>query len=321
MLGFTARVLQKRRAADLLPPDAIIGSSVHPLAAWAGAKWADRLGVPFIFEVRDLWPQTLVELGRISSRGFAAKALYRLEKTLYQRAKRILVLLPHATEYIAGIGITTGKIHYLPNGVDLEDFPFFPVSSCSKPFQLMYFGAHGQVNDLFQLLQAISIIKERGLSDTVSLRLVGDGPLKSALQDQSKRLQLNNVTFEPPVPKKNIPLLASEADGFVLTSRNLPNLYRYGISANKLFDYMAAGRPVVISLNAGNNPVLEADAGFTVPPEDPIALADAILKLTSLPLGQRIQMGRNARSFVEKEHDFSVLAERLSTILSEVIRR
>lgn len=320
MIAFTARAIQKRHVMDLPRPDAIIGSSVHPLAAWAGAKWADRLGVPFIFEVRDLWPQTLVDMGRLSSGGIMARSLYRLEKILYKRADRIVVLLPRASEYIERLGIQSDKVVCIPNGVDLADFPEIPLPKERNIFELMYFGAHGNANNLANLLNAMMILRRRGASKTLRLRLIGDGPLKVELQAQARKNNFDNVFFEPPVSKERIPSLAAEADGFVLTWCNLPGIYRFGISPNKLFDYMAAGRPIVIALDAANNPVEEAGAGITVHPEDPESLADAIEKITRSTYQERVEYGKNARRYVEVNHDFPILARKLSLTLDSVCR-
>lgn len=320
MLDFTTKVIQKRYVIDLPRPDVIIGSSVHPFAAWAGANWADRFHVPFIFEVRDLWPQTLVDMGRLSSGGIIARSLYRLEKMLYKRADRIVVLFPRASEYIEQLGIQPDKVVYIPNGVDLADFPEIPPPFERDVFNLMYFGAHGNANDLANLLNAVVILRKRGTYNKLRLRLIGEGPLKAELQAQAKVNNLDNVFFEPPVSKERIPSLAAEADGFVITWCNLPGIYRFGISPNKLFDYLAAGRPIVIALDAANNPVEEAGAGITVPPEDPESLADAIEKMTLSTYQKRLEYGKNARQYVEMYHDFPILAKKLSITLDALCR-
>ncbi len=152
----------------------------------------------------------------------------------------------------------------------------------------------------------------------VRLRLIGDGPLKPALMAQARQLNLSNVLFENPVSKTQIPLLASEADAFVICVKDLPHLYKYGISMNKLFDYLAASRPIIICSAAVNDPVHDAKAGFTVEPENSNELAEAINKLVSLSQEERIAMGEAGRAYVEKHHSFSSLAAKFAEVFRQV---
>lgn len=320
MLDYTRAVLRRGALSGLEAPDVIIGSSVHPLAAWAGRRLARRHRVPFVFEVRDLWPQTLIDMGRISHGHPAAVALRWLEKSLYRSAARIIVLLPRAGDYIEPLGIEPEKIVWIPNGVALDRFPANPPKVPSENFTLMYFGAHGEANGLDNLLEAMRLLSEVHGRHDIVLRLIGDGPLKPSLQASARSMGLANVRFEDPVPKARIPAIAAEADAFVICVRNLPKLYRYGISMNKLYDYLAAGRPTIISVSAANNPVAEADAGITVPPEDPQALAAAIVEMASLPKVRLEEMGQAGRRHVDENFDMGRLAARLASVLDDCLR-
>ncbi|WP_439686867.1 Glycosyltransferase [Cupriavidus oxalaticus] len=328
MLAYTWRILRRDTTRELTPPDVVIGSSVHPFAAAAGALLARRFGVPFVFEVRDLWPQTLVDMGRLRERDFLTWALRRLESWLYRRAERIVVLLPRAWEYITPLGIPRERIVWIPNGVDLSLFPSPSASPSPSPrasqtgtpspgFTLMYFGAHGQANGLDNLLQAMKRVQDHPHGGHIMLRMVGDGRLKPALIEQAAQLGLRNVRFEPPVPKTGIPAVAAQADAFVIAVRDLPRLYRYGISMNKLFDYLASARPIIIASDAANNPVADSAAGLTVGAEQPEALAEAILRLAAMPAEARERMGRAGRDYVERHHSFQHLAQRLAAVLDD----
>lgn len=321
MLAYTVRVLLPRYTRELPRPDAIIGSSVHPFAALAGAILARRHRVPFLFEVRDLWPQTLIDMGRLRERSLMTWLLRRLERWLYQRATRIVVLLPRAIDYIAPLGIAENRVVWIPNGVDLSLFPTIAPrsSSAGDPFVLMYFGAHGQANGLDNILQAMKRVAERTRPGTVHLRMIGDGPLKPGLMKLAEQLGLSSVFFEPPVPKNAIPSLALQADAFIIAVLDLPRLYRYGISMNKIFDYLAAARPIIIASGAANNPVADAGAGITVQPDDPRAIAEAILRLAETPSSDRQAMGLAGRAYVEKFYSYSMLAKRLGNILDEIV--
>lgn len=320
MLVYTREVLKKSTTLELHIPDIIVGSSVHPFAVLAASLLASRFNVPFIFEVRDLWPQTLIDMGRLKKHSILAFVLKKMELWLYHRASCIVVLLPHADEYIVPLGIPRSRIVWIPNGVDMTLFPSYNklIQKKSEEFILMYFGALGYANGLEDILSAMKLVQDIQDRPKIILRLIGDGPLKKNLMELAKELSLTNVIFEPPVKKSQIPFLAKEADAFVIAVLNLPGLYRYGISMNKLFDYLAAGRPIIISSDAANNPVAEANAGITVNSANPAYLADAILKITKMSACEREQMGRNGRFYAETNHSFEKLSFKFAEVLDDV---
>lgn len=318
MLVYAARVLLPGTTKGLERPDVIIGSSVHPFAAWSGALLARRFRVPFIFEVRDLWPQTLVDLGRLREGSLVTKALRRLEKWLYKRADRIVVLLPRAADYIVPLGIPERKIVWVPNGVELDGYPEPAQPEERDTFTLMYFGAHGHANGLDCVLRAMAELQKQPDMSHVRLRLIGDGPLKPSLAELAAELAIRNVEFAPPVPKREIPGIAAEADAFVFNLIDAP-VFRFGISSNKLYDFLAGARPIIFCSGSSNNPVEEAQAGITVLPGDPSALAQAISALAAMTTSQRAKMGRAGRSYVEKNHGFNALASRLAATLDDVV--
>jgi glycosyltransferase involved in cell wall biosynthesis len=316
MLAFTRSVLKRKSTSSLPRPDVVIGSSVHPFAALAGALLARRFKVPFVLEIRDLWPQTLIDMGRLREKSLLAYLLRRLELWLYRRASKIIVLLPRAWEYIVPLGISKDRVVWIPNGVDLGLFPASSAPQASEAFTLMYFGAHGQANGLDVVLKAMHQLQQMPEAKNIRLRLIGDGPLKPRLIDMAEQLELSNVSFEPAVAKSQIPRLASQADAFVIAVLDLPGLYKYGISMNKLFDYMAAMRPVIMASAAANNPIAEANAGLSVKPGDPLALAGAIVQMACLSSEERQQMGNAGRRYVEQNHSFQILAKRLADVLN-----
>ncbi len=319
MLTYTFRVLLKDTTSSLPKPDVVVGSSVHPFAALAGAWLARRYRLPFVFEVRDLWPQTLIEMGRLKEKSLVTWALRKLELWLYHKAVRIIVLLPKAWKYIVPLGISHDKLVWIPNGVD---FSLFPKPSPAKPtdkFTLMYFGSHGSANGLDNVLRAMRELQWIPNWGHIHLRLIGDGPLKPKLVEMAHEWGLKNVTFEAPVAKSQIPEIAAQADAFVIAVLDLPGLYKFGISMNKLFEYMAAMRPVIIASDASNNPIADAKAGLTVPPGQPEALAKAILEVAALSSEARHCMGKAGREYVEHNHRFDLLAKRLADTLDAAV--
>lgn len=184
----------------------------------------------------------------------------------------------------------------------------------------MYFGAHGQANGLDNVLRAMKHVGERADGRHIRLRIIGDGPLKPSLVAQASEMGLTNVSFQPPVPKSQIPALAAQADAFVFNLIDAP-VFKYGISSNKLFDFMAAERPVVFSCDSTNNPVNDAESGLTVNAGQPETLANAICEIAATPLAERQRMGRAGREYVEQNHGFEQLAGRLAAVLDEVCAR
>ena len=319
MIDYTRAVLDPANLAELPRPDVIIGSSVHPLAAWAGRRLARRYKVPFIFEVRDLWPQTLIDMGRLSKRHPAAIALRFLETSLYRSAARIITLLPLAHEYIEPLGISRSRIVWIPNGVDVAEFPVTPAKFDRGTLKLGYLGSFGQANSLDTLIQAMGILNNKSAHHKVLLEMYGIGPEKDELISLARRIAPSNVQIRPAVSKAHIPEMCANQDAFVICVRDLKGLYRFGISMNKIFDYMAAGRPTIIAVDAANNPVAEAGAGITVPPEDPAALADAIVEMAETSPEQREAMGRAGRRYVEENHGMDILARRLAETLDAAL--
>lgn len=296
-------------------PDVIIGSSVHSFAVVSAYILSNIKKSHFFFEVRDLWPQTLIDMGALSEKSSVTWGLRKLEKFLYKKAEKIITLLPYADQYIINLGISKEKIVWIPNGVDLSRYENIKKYNgrISNQFTILYLGAHGKANALDVILDAASILQDKGL-DNIKFVFIGDGPEKKSLIEYSESKGLKNVEFRDAVPKNEIYKVMGEADAYVFNLEAL-SLWKYGISSNKLFDYLASGRPILFSGNSANNPVEEAKAGITVPPRNPSALAEAIIKLFSLPKEERIKMGENGWEYIRKNHDIKILAERLERLL------
>jgi glycosyltransferase involved in cell wall biosynthesis len=174
-----------------------------------------------------------------------------------------------------------------------------------------YAGTHGVANALDTFLDAAGLMK----GEDVVFALVGSGPDKAALQQRAMASGLENVRFVDPVRKEQIPALLQWFDVAYIGLQRQP-LFRFGIAPNKLMDYMMAGRPVLMAIDAGNDPVSEAGCGLTVKPEDPRAVAEGIRSLLKLSEDERKAMGRRGRMFVMANHTYPVLAKRFLEIMS-----
>ncbi|WP_336056014.1 glycosyltransferase family 4 protein [Nitratireductor sp. CH_MIT9313-5] len=320
ILVFTWRVWPSNNLSLLYPPDIVVGSSVHPFAAWAALRLARKHRVPFVFEVRDLWPQALIDMGRINANSIAAIAMRMMEKHLYRAASKIVVCWPNAGDYIHDLGIPRDKVVWISNGVDLGEWQDRAPASDGSLFTLMYFGAHGGANGLENVIRAMRLVEAHPKGENIWLRLIGNGPQKPALRRLAEELGLAKVSFEDPVPKQAIPALAAQADAFIFNLIDAP-MFKYGISPRKLFDFMAARRPVIFCCRAANNPIDECAGGVTVAPDDPEALAHAILAISALPPSERAEMGLAARQHVEASYSYGVLAQKLAETLNKALHR
>jgi len=311
--------IKANQVAGLGKPQFVIGSSVHPLAGLAAWRVARRFGAHFVFEVRDLWPQTLIDMGKLKKRGPIAIALRRLEGFLYKRAERIISVLPGAVDYIKAFGVDADKVVWISNGVDLGAYSAAGPLVEKDWFELMYLGSLGEANAIEVLLDAMRQVNDK--DPRVVLRLVGTGPREDALKRQAENLGLLGTTvhFEGAVPRSEVAGIAREADAFVITVKDVPGLYRYGISMNKIFDYMAAGKPTVIAVEAFNNPIAESNGGITVPPDDSERLANAILSISKMAPNELERMGTLAKDHVARFYSYEYLAGRLEDTLCAIM--
>lgn len=319
MVAFAARLVKRKVRMQLQRPDVIIGSSPQPFAAWAALSLSEYYRIPFIMEVRDLWPQTLIDLGSSRYHPFIL-FLSWLERHLYKKAARIIAVMPRAADYVSGLNIPTERVVWIPNGIDVSLVPQ-PTLNLEKRshFVVMYAGTHGLSNGLDTVLEAARILYLE-MGDQIAFRLIGDGPQKARLREKSEQEGIPNVTFEDPVPKTDIYRSLLDADAFVLPLKGA-DVFKYGINCNKMYDYLISARPVIFAVQAANNPVDEARAGFSVPPEDPVAMANAIKKLVAMPQSERFEMGLRGRKYVEKHHDIAILTDKLERLLYEVVNK
>ncbi len=298
-------------------PDVVIGVSVHPLAALSGWVLSRLRGARFFFEVTDLWPETLIEFGMLPADSLRARSMHRLERFLFRRSERIIMLWRNTDEYVESQGVSKDRIVWIPHGVELsryEDLEPYD-GAAGKPFRIVFLGGFVSANSLETIIDAAVELKKRGRDD-VRLLLIGSGQDREAIINRARSLNLDNVEFPPAVPKAKISMAMAQADAFIYGLRDIP-LYRYGISLNKLTDYLAAGRPIVFFGRSSYDPVAEAKAGFSVPPGDPPAIADAIEKLIDLSPAERKAMGGRGREYLMDNHNIPSLADRFLGILQK----
>lgn len=287
------------------------------LTAWALARLK---GAPLLFEVRDLWPAFAVAVG-VLKQPLLIRIAEGMERFLYRHANQVMVNSPGFIEHVEARG--AGQVALIPNGADVAMFDpqddgeaFRRAHDLVGKFVALYAGAHGMSNDLGVLLQAAALLRDR---PRIALVLLGDGKEKAFLMTKAAKLGLGNVHFLPPVAKNEMGAALAGADACIAILKPV-ELYKT-VYPNKVFDYMAAGRPVILAIDGVvREVVLKAEAGIPVKPGDPQALASAISELADDP-SRRRAMGHNGRRYVEKHFDRPVVAAQLARLMENMVNK
>lgn len=302
-----------RRSIDAFKPDVVIASSTYTWDNWPAAWYARRHGARYVYELHDVWPLSPMELGGMSRWHPFIWTLQKAEDFACQRADRVISLLPAAREHLVEHGLRADRFACVPNGIvpdewiDRQPVPVGHVDAIrafgkGRRCLVGYVGGHGLSNALDTLIEAAA---DPRLKD-VGVVCVGKGPEKARLAEKA-RASGASILFLDPVSRRSVPALLSLFDGLFIGWTRSP-LYRFGISPNKLYEYMMAGVPIVHAVEAANDPVKEADCGFSVAPEDVGALCDGILGLAGLTAAERLLMGERGRRFVTAHHLIDALA-------------
>jgi glycosyltransferase involved in cell wall biosynthesis len=294
--------------------DLVWGTSPPIFQALSALSIAKIKRVPFVLEVRDLWPDFAIAVGVLRNR-FLISASRKMERFLYTRANKVIVNSPGYNQHVKQNG---GKaVEVVPNGADAAMFnpdsagtAFRQAHGLEDRFVVLYAGAHGLSNDLDVVLDTAQILKD---IDDIKIVLLGDGKEKPKLEARAAELKLSNLIFVPPISKEKVSDALAAANACIAILKPTPFLAT--VYPNKVFDYMAAGRPVLLAIDGVIRKLIEgAKAGVFVEPGDPEALAKAILELAEHPQEVRA-MGKAGREIVEKLFDRTMLANQMEEIL------
>ena len=285
------------------------------ITAWALSRLKR---ISFLFEVRDLWPAFAISVGVLKN-GILIRASEWLERFLYREADRVMVNSPGYVEHVRDLGAK--RVELVPNGADSGMFDpanqgesFNESHSLKDKFVALYAGAHGMSNDLDVVLDAAKILQDE---EKIQIVLLGDGKEKANLQVRAEEMGLRNVIFISSVPKSEMANALAATDVCIAILK--PIEWYKTTYPNKVFDYMAAGRPVVLAIDGVIRDVVEAaGCGIFAEPGDASALADAISQLAANPV-QSQEMGLAGRRYIEEHFDRAELAEQLSKILEEMV--
>ena len=310
-------------------PDVIIASSVHPLTMVAGIKSARRFGVPCICEVRDLWPESIIQFGGLSRDTVLMKTLFRGEQWIYENADRLIFTMEGGKDYIEdkGWSIGTGgvidlnKVYHINNGVNLE---LFDASRIENPytdddlddpnyFKFVYAGSIRKANNLERIVDAARYLPKES---RIKIIIFGDGDERSLLEKKCVQEGISNIVFKGKVEKRFIPSIVGRADANIL---NYPNhdIWKYGGSQNKVFEYLAAGKPILSTIDMGYDIIDGHNAGIVLKEQDPATIARAMEGLASMASDEYTAMGLRARN-VAQQYDFKVLTNKLIECIESV---
>jgi glycosyltransferase involved in cell wall biosynthesis len=314
---FAFKVLRARHLLNETP-DVILYSSPS-LIGFLSAEWlARRYKARLLFEVRDIWPKTLVQIGGMSERHPMVRFFQWIEDRAYRKADLVLSNLPGAIDHMKTRGVREEDFKWIPNGVSLPEMqgsevldPTVDAQIPKDKFVVGFTGTLAVVMSLHTLLDAAKLTLD---DPDIVYVIVGHGMEGERLKAKADRDGLTNVHFTGSVPKSQVQSVIARFDAcWIGWKESL--LYDYGVAANKLFDYFYAGRPVLHSYSGKYDPVEAYDAGISVPSENPEKLAEAVRKLKEMSLDQREEMGKNGREAVFARHDYAKLAMALETAI------
>ncbi|MBC1474443.1 glycosyltransferase family 4 protein [Listeria grandensis] len=281
-------------------------------------SWKSK--TPFVFEVRDLWPEAPYQLGYIQSR-FIYRILCYFESLIYKQATHIVALSPGMKNGVIAHGVTEKKISVIPNSADIELFDVASTGEIRLHFQLQdkfilaHVGSMGVINGLDYLIESARILDEQGREDIVIL-LTGDGGKRVELENMVASYGLKNVIFTGKIPKKDIPTLMADVDATIMSVKHHPILEM--ASPNKFFDSLAAGKPTLVNCEGWMKDMVEEyQSGLFVRPTKP---SDIVQAVDALKLDVENNFGKNAYRLAIEHFDRRKLAQKLEHVLKEAMK-
>ena len=312
-----------RKLGQVIPdkPDAVLCSSPSPLA-FLGAQWlARKFNARLVFEVRDIWPLTLTEIGGHSPKNPLIRLMQWVEDRAYRDSNAVVSNLKNSVEHMVTRGMARGKFTWVPNGFSKDEVSLnTPLNSKAESqlpegkFIIGYTGTLGVANALETVIDAAEQLKEH---PDICFVLVGGGKERSVLQQLVVDKELANVFLLDPIPKVEIQAMLARFEVCYIGLSKDP-LFRFGVSPNKLFDYLYAGKPIIYGIESGSyKPVEDVGAGIQIAAENAEQLADAVLKLYAMAPEDRAAMGANGRKAALEQYEYGQLADKLSQVLFE----
>ncbi|WP_342600220.1 glycosyltransferase family 4 protein [Psychrobacillus sp. FSL H8-0483] len=307
-------------------PDVIIASSPHPLAMVAGIKIAKKLNVPCICEIRDLWPEAIFAFGKTKETSILGRLLIAGEHWIYKRADALVFLKEGDTDYLKdrnwateqGGEIDLNKCHYINNGVDIAAFNRQIENNILKDkdllsgkFNAVYTGAIRPINNVENILDAARLLKEH---ENIQFLIYGDGNQLESLKKRVKDEGLTNVKMKGYIDKKYIPFVLSKSSVNILNYSQTKYNWSRGNSSNKLFEYMASGKPIISTVQMGYSPLEKYNCGLSLTRDTPEDLANVIMRIYDMSKEVYSEMSENAKNGA-REFEYKVLTQKLISVM------
>lgn len=302
-------------------PDVVLYSSPSLIGYLTAYRLARKYKARLIFEVRDIWPLTLVQLGGFSAKHPFIVFLQWIEDFAYRKSDHVISNLEGAIEHAKHRGLQAHRFTWIANGFsEYELGRVEPAglelrnSLVKQPFSVTYTGAVGEANALDTLVKAASLLKDY---KEIHFNIVGHGRLLDQLKIMASELDLQRMNFWGAIPKAQVQSVLRGSDTCVICWRN-SELYNHGLAANKIFDYLYSGRPIINAYSGGYDVISRYEAGVTVEAENEHSLANAIVELYRMSSRERDDMGERGRNAARKLHEYRRLSEKLSRVLSKL---
>ncbi|QSQ07962.1 Putative teichuronic acid biosynthesis glycosyltransferase TuaH [Koleobacter methoxysyntrophicus] len=311
-------------------PDLIYASSPHPLALIAGIKIAKKYNVPCVCEVRDLWPEAIFAFGKTKESSVLGKLLIAGEHWIYKKADALIFLKEGDTDYLKerkwtleqGGDIDLKKCYYINNGVDINAFNkqikneiLEDEDLLADKFNVVYTGAIRPINNVGNILDAAKLLKDH---TDIQFLIYGDGNQLESLRQRVIDEGLNNVKMKGYVEKKYIPYVLSKSSVNILNYSQTKYNWSRGNSSNKLFEYMASGKPIISTVKMGYCLLEKYKCGISLEKDTPHDLAKAIIQIYELPRDKYNEMGENAKNGA-KDFDYKVLTKKMLDVIGSLI--
>ena len=324
----------KQYAAKYGKPDLIIASSVHPLTMVAGIQIARKMHVPCICEVRDLWPEAIFQFGKSRETSPMGRVLTAGEHWIYRNADALIFTKEGDTDYLKehhwtteqGGDVDLGKCFYINNGIDLRDFDQRSRENVlddqdlnADTFNVTYAGTIRPVNNVGNLLDTAQLLARRNGYEDVRFLIYGDGAELESLRERVSREQIPNVRLKGFVDRRYIPYILHRSSLNMLNYSQSQYNWKRGNSSNKLFEYMASGKPVISTVHMGYSIIQKYQCGTELSEDSPELLMKEIIRYHDMDPADREQIGSNARSGAE-DFDFKKQTERLQSVIAHVMK-
>jgi len=301
-------------------PDVIIATSPPFFVGISGFILSFLLSKPFVFEVRDLWPESIVQLGQVKNKTII-NIMEKLEVFLYKKATKIISVTDSYIPIIANKGIDNSKIEKITNGVDIKFFNPIKkdLSLCNslmlqKKFVVSYLGTLGLAHALEKVLDSAKLLEN---DDRIHFLFIGDGAERDKLKNKAKELMLQNVTFLGTIEKKDLAKYYSISDVLLVPLRGIP-LFKTVIPS-KIFEIMAMKKPLILSVNGESKKIIEgANSGIVIEPENFLELKN-VIELLSSNKKLCAELGENGRMFVKQKFNRDILAKNYLELLKNII--